>query len=192
MRSPTRRPCGSPTTVDLTDHRLRTLQADPVYRLAVAWQNTGYNQPPHTSFFLGDGMALPPAPSIAVTAAPGGIVDDTAPVVAGVPADGTLLARQGPVTLNLTAADPESGVRNLDVAFDGEPVAPGHAIPLADLVGTHTLTVRAANHAGHRDSIRQAARLHGREAAQGDRAAGRSRPTAAGRTGCTTARTRCR
>ena len=28
------------TTVDLTDHRLRTLQSDPVYRLGVAWQNT--------------------------------------------------------------------------------------------------------------------------------------------------------
>jgi hypothetical protein len=23
------------------------------YRLSVAWQNTSYNQPPHTSFYLG-------------------------------------------------------------------------------------------------------------------------------------------
>ncbi|WP_421743165.1 fibronectin type III domain-containing protein [Cellulomonas sp.] len=55
------------TTVDLTDHRLRTLQSDPVYRLGVAWQNTGYNQPPHTGYFLGDGMATPAAPSIVYT-----------------------------------------------------------------------------------------------------------------------------
>ena len=55
------------TTVDLTDHRLRTLQSDPVYRLGVAWQNTGYNQPPHTRYFLGDGMTTPPAPSIVYT-----------------------------------------------------------------------------------------------------------------------------
>ena len=41
------------TTVDLTDHRLRTLQSDPVYRLGVAWQNTGYNQPPHTRLLPG-------------------------------------------------------------------------------------------------------------------------------------------
>ena len=41
------------TTVDLTDHRLRTLQSDPVYRLGVAWQNTGYNQPPHTCVLPG-------------------------------------------------------------------------------------------------------------------------------------------
>lgn len=55
------------TTVDLTDHRLRTLQSDPVYRAGVAWQNTAYNQPPHTSYFLGAGMTTPPAPRIAYT-----------------------------------------------------------------------------------------------------------------------------
>ena len=57
------------TTVDLTDHRLRTLQSDPVYRLGVAWQNTAYNQPPHTSYFLGEGMATPAAPSISYVGA---------------------------------------------------------------------------------------------------------------------------
>ncbi|WNB85316.1 fibronectin type III domain-containing protein [Cellulomonas sp. ATA003] len=55
------------TTVDVTEHRLRTLTSDPVYRLGVAWQNTSYNQPPHTSYFLGHGMTPPPAPSIAYT-----------------------------------------------------------------------------------------------------------------------------
>jgi len=36
-----------------TDHRLPTLMSDPVYRLGVAWQNTGYNQPPQVSYYLG-------------------------------------------------------------------------------------------------------------------------------------------
>ncbi|GAA4427780.1 hypothetical protein GCM10023169_28130 [Georgenia halophila] len=58
------------TTTDLTDHRIRTLMHDPVYRLGVAWQNVAYNQPPHTSFFLGEGMTTPPAPSIAPVGAP--------------------------------------------------------------------------------------------------------------------------
>ena len=49
-----------------TKHRLRTLMHDPHYRLSVAWQNVGYNQPPHTSFFLGDGMKSSPRPLIAV------------------------------------------------------------------------------------------------------------------------------
>ncbi|KQU62061.1 hypothetical protein ASG67_02675 [Sphingomonas sp. Leaf339] len=33
-----------------TKYRLATLMHDPVYRAGVAWQNTAYNQPPHTSF----------------------------------------------------------------------------------------------------------------------------------------------
>jgi rhamnogalacturonan endolyase len=48
------------TTTIPTTHRLYTLMHDPVYRLGVAWQNTAYNQPPHTGFYLGDGMTLPP------------------------------------------------------------------------------------------------------------------------------------
>jgi hypothetical protein len=42
-----------------TDRRLVTLMHDPVYRLAVAWQNVSYNQPAHPGFYLGDGMAEP-------------------------------------------------------------------------------------------------------------------------------------
>jgi len=38
---------------------------DPQYRMQVAAQNAGYNQPPHPSFFLGEGMARPvPAAAI--------------------------------------------------------------------------------------------------------------------------------
>ncbi len=43
-----------------TKYRLPTLMHDPQYRLGIAWQNVAYNQPPHTSFYLGDGMAKPP------------------------------------------------------------------------------------------------------------------------------------
>ncbi|WP_278236395.1 fibronectin type III domain-containing protein [Isoptericola sp. AK164] len=55
------------TTVIPTEHRLRTLMSDSQYRLAVAWQNTGYNQPPHTSYFIGEGMETPDAPRLAYT-----------------------------------------------------------------------------------------------------------------------------
>lgn len=44
------------TTTIPTEHRLATLMHDPQYRVAIAWQNVGYNQPPHPGFFLGDGM----------------------------------------------------------------------------------------------------------------------------------------
>ena len=49
-----------------TDRRIPTLMHDLQYRTAIAWQNTAYNQPPHPSFFLGDGMTAAPAPSIRV------------------------------------------------------------------------------------------------------------------------------
>jgi len=42
--------------------RMPTLMHDPQYRLAIAWQNVGYNQPPHPGFFLGEGgKPAPPA-----------------------------------------------------------------------------------------------------------------------------------
>ena len=52
------------TTTTPTTHKLRTLMHDIQYREAIAWQNTAYNQPPHPSFFIGDGMAKPPAPDL--------------------------------------------------------------------------------------------------------------------------------
>jgi rhamnogalacturonan endolyase len=52
------------TTPLPTEHRLYTLMHDPQYRLSVAWQNVGYNQPTQAGFFLGHGMAAPPRPRI--------------------------------------------------------------------------------------------------------------------------------
>jgi len=54
------------STPTVTDRRIYTLLDDPQYRVAIAWQNTGYNQPPHPSFFIGDGMATPPRPNVFV------------------------------------------------------------------------------------------------------------------------------
>jgi len=54
------------TTPHPTERRLVTLMHDPQYRVAVAWQNTAYNQPPYPSFFIGEGMATPPVPNVVV------------------------------------------------------------------------------------------------------------------------------
>jgi len=37
---------------------------DPQYRVAIAWQNSAYNQPPHPGFYLGGEMDAPPVPDI--------------------------------------------------------------------------------------------------------------------------------
>jgi rhamnogalacturonan endolyase len=49
-----------------TDKRFYTLMHNPQYRLSIAWQNVAYNQPPHLSYFMGEGMAQPPKPNIVV------------------------------------------------------------------------------------------------------------------------------
>jgi rhamnogalacturonan endolyase len=54
------------TTTIPSTHRIPTLMHDPEYRLSIAWQNTSYNQPPHTSYYLGEGMKAVPKPNIQV------------------------------------------------------------------------------------------------------------------------------
>ena len=54
------------TTTDVTQRRIYTLMHDPQYRMQVSSEQTGYNQPPHTGFLIGDGMPDPPAPDLHV------------------------------------------------------------------------------------------------------------------------------
>ena len=42
------------TTNEPTPYRVTTLMHDHVYRMGVAWQNVGYNQPPHLGYYLPD------------------------------------------------------------------------------------------------------------------------------------------
>ncbi|MCE5300705.1 MAG: hypothetical protein LLG37_07525, partial [Spirochaetia bacterium] len=52
------------TTTIPTTYRFYTLMHDFVYRCSIAWQNTAYNQPPHTGFYLGNGPSAQPAGNI--------------------------------------------------------------------------------------------------------------------------------
>ncbi|MDT3404802.1 rhamnogalacturonan lyase [Mucilaginibacter terrae] len=54
------------TTTIPAKNRFYTFMHDPQYRLSIAWQNVAYNQPPHTSFFIGQDMKTPPKPNIVV------------------------------------------------------------------------------------------------------------------------------
>jgi rhamnogalacturonan endolyase len=47
-----------------TSLRIPTLMHDIQYRVAIAWQNTGYNQPPHPSFYIGSDVTAYPWPDI--------------------------------------------------------------------------------------------------------------------------------
>lgn len=45
------------TTTTATKMRVPTLMHDHIYRMSVAWQNVGYNQPPHLGYYLPDFVA---------------------------------------------------------------------------------------------------------------------------------------
>lgn len=49
-----------------TDYRITTLMHDIQYRTQVAGQNIAYNQPPHTSFYLGSDKSLPDRPDVTI------------------------------------------------------------------------------------------------------------------------------
>lgn len=54
------------TTNIPSTYKFRTLVHDAQYRVALASQNSAYNQPPHVSFFLGDKMEEPVKPVITI------------------------------------------------------------------------------------------------------------------------------
>ena len=54
------------TTTETTPYRIYTLMHDSQYRTYIATQNTGYNQPPHASFYLGYDTTEIPVPEIVV------------------------------------------------------------------------------------------------------------------------------
>lgn len=58
------------TTSSITEHRIPTLMHDAHYRVAVAAQNSGYNQPPQTSFFIGNNMPSVAMPKVFVSPIP--------------------------------------------------------------------------------------------------------------------------
>ncbi|MGQ7947345.1 rhamnogalacturonan lyase family protein [Flavobacterium sp. WC2509] len=58
------------TTDTPTTYRIPTLMHDPQYRVAVAWQNSGYNQPPNPSFYIGYDMATDPTTGNVITPTP--------------------------------------------------------------------------------------------------------------------------
>ena len=42
------------TTTEPTEYRIPTLMHDHTYRMGIAWQQAGYNQPPHLGYYLPD------------------------------------------------------------------------------------------------------------------------------------------
>ncbi len=104
------------TTTIPTKHRIYTLMHDPQYRLAVATENVAYNQPPHTSFFLGNNMKKPPKPDIVYSTTPAAKVSETTRIT--LPFDNDWLFFKGDETGAENPLFDDSGWRQLDVPHD--------------------------------------------------------------------------
>lgn len=136
-----------------TEHRLRTLMHDPNYRLAVAWQNVGYNQPPHPGFYLGEGMATPPKPSIYLTTQPDEIAPTTSHAVVGEEQNGWY---KSPVTVSFSAVDEESGVASTYYRVNDGAQQSGLSVGLQE-EGQYTIVYWSVDQAGNRENERTVA-----------------------------------
>jgi hypothetical protein len=134
------------TTTIPAEQRLYTLMHDHQYRVAIAWQNVGYNQPPHPSFYLGDGMARQARPNIIVER------DTTAPVVASVAASPTVLwppnheMREIVATVNATDDIDPHPITTIVEVTSNEPelgAGSGDYAPDWEITGDLTLRLRA-------------------------------------------------
>ncbi|WP_160723336.1 rhamnogalacturonan lyase family protein [Bacillus sp. USDA818B3_A] len=135
-------------TTDETEHRIYTLMHDPQYRLSVAWQNVGYNQPPHASFYIGEGMSAAPVPRIHVVERPDVTAPETEFAVSGEEKNGWY---NKPVTINLTANDDQSGVSETHYSLDDGAVATGTSIKI-EKDGKHVLYYWSIDKAGNVES----------------------------------------
>lgn len=141
------------TTIPATN-RIYTLMHDHQYRVAVAWQNTAYNQPPHPSFYLGDGMGAVPKANIVTSlnakiAAITNVTDDTGVSTTDHITSDSTVALGGTAGANNTvtvtlAGVGEVGTTTADAA--GNWAFDYTAATLAD--GTHTFTAVATDENG--------------------------------------------
>ncbi|GBU25524.1 rhamnogalacturonan lyase [Fibrobacteria bacterium R8-3-H12] len=67
------------TSTMANTRRLVTLMHDPVYRVAVAWQNSSYNQPPHPGYYIASDMDFPP-PALNVAVVGGGVAPSSSSI----------------------------------------------------------------------------------------------------------------
>jgi len=77
------------STPEPTEYKVPCLMEDHQYRMAIAWQNASYNQPPHLSYYLPDYLGVDGSTYVTQTAshAPAGTVEPTSGDVDNLDAD---------------------------------------------------------------------------------------------------------
>lgn len=138
------------TTTIPTEHKMYTLMHDPMYRNAISWQNTAYNQPPHLSFLLGKGIASVPRPNIEMVASSYNAKPD---VKITAPANNTKLPFMGAVKIAASATDSDGSIASVlfynGTTLLGSASAAPYSYTMSNLAtGTYVITARATDNAG--------------------------------------------
>ncbi|GAL86865.1 FG-GAP repeat-containing protein [Sporocytophaga myxococcoides] len=139
------------TTTIPTQHKLYTLMHDPVYRNAISWQQSSYNQPPHLGFFLGAGVDQAPTPNIVLV---GQYTSNRLPTVS-LTAPANNASYLAPASINITAnASDADGTISSVAFFNGttligtDATAPYSFNWTNVAAGTYSITAVATDNAG--------------------------------------------
>jgi rhamnogalacturonan endolyase len=136
------------TTTIPAQNRIYTLMHDHQYREAIAWQNTAYNQPPHPSFYIGEGMSAPPDPNIVTSLA---ALPASAPVVNSINRYDPYNQKTGAtsVTYRVTFSTQVSGVDASDFALTTTGTVSGAVSSVTQLSGfAYNVTVGSLVNSG--------------------------------------------
>ena len=126
-----------------SEHRVYTLMHDATYRVAIAWQNTAYNQPPHIGYYLPDAVKNLTAPDIYVVGENVVVPKDTTPVVNNGKSE--LDASTPKEGIGWTQTENEGFLKNGYYNFDNSLSSYGVWEIFSQTEAKTTLTIRYAN-----------------------------------------------
>lgn len=139
------------TTTIPTQHKLYTLMHDPVYRNAISFQQSSYNQPPHLGFFLGAGVAQAPTPNIVLV---GQNPSNQLPAVTlTAPANNASYTAPASITISANASDADGTISSVSF-YNGttllgtDATAPYSFNWTNVAAGTYAITAVATDNAG--------------------------------------------
>jgi hypothetical protein len=130
------------TTTTMTNYRFYTLMHDFEYRDSIAWQNTAYNQPPHVSFYLGDGPSAQPVEDIIYPGAAPLLTPTNSPVSILTPSFTATQSATRTATVSITAT--KTAVQTATITLTSTRVifSPTHTLTLTvSSTQTSTMTV---------------------------------------------------
>ena len=137
------------TTPFASTYKFRTLVHDPQYRVAISWQNSAYNQPPHLGYYLGTGMATPAKPNIKIVGA-----TNQAPVASITsPANNAAFTAPATIAITANASDADGTISNVQfyngTTLLGSDATSPYSISWSNVAaGTYSITAKATDNSG--------------------------------------------